>query len=287
MNIQFIGNQHTNKSSRNGCKIITIVNHITACDKTTAISWFTSSQNKESSAHYLVCKDGSIYQFVDESMKSWNCGIVQNPSSKLVLQDMKGINPNAYSIGIEHEGQTGEQLTELQYQATLWLQTQIINKYGIQIDRDHIIGHYQIDSVDRAYCPGTGFPWDSLMVDLIMNFLKSSNFIGSDHNPSEIVTMATFGYMMNNYFSKLSNINPVQYLSDNNFIGQSHLSTENINWATLGYMLARRKKVTISDPVKFLIDSGYIGSTKNPNDLVSFYLIAVVFKNAIQKNIGI
>jgi len=303
MNIKFMGNNNTNKSSRNGCKIIAIVDHITACDKRTAIDWFTSSNNKESSAHYLVCKDGSIYQFVDESMKAWHAGIVQNPSSRLVLQDMKGVNPNAFSIGVEHEGQSGDQFTEVQYQSTLWLHTQIIAKYGIIIDREHIIGHYQVDSVDRAYCPGSGFPWDRLMVDLIshfvpqpqiqpwqidcMNFLKISGFIVLDHNPNETVVMSTFGFMMNNYFSKLQNIDPIQYLTINNFIGQPHLPTESITWALLGWILARRKKVNITDPISFLLNSGYITSSKVPTDIITFSLLGAVLKNATTKNIGI
>jgi hypothetical protein len=37
---------------------------------------------------------------------------------------------------------------------------------GIPVTRDNIIGHYRIDSVNKAKCPGTGFPWNRLFKDL-------------------------------------------------------------------------------------------------------------------------
>ena len=70
------------------------------------------------------------------------------------------------TIGIEHEGQSGESLTEPQYQSSLFLHKELTLKYGIPIDADNIIGHYRIDSVNRPNCPGSGFPWDRLFKDL-------------------------------------------------------------------------------------------------------------------------
>jgi N-acetyl-anhydromuramyl-L-alanine amidase AmpD len=303
MNINFVGNKFTNKSSRSGTKIIAIVNHITACSKDIAISWFTSSSNKESSCHYLVGKDGSICQFVEDNMKSWHAGIVQKPTAKIVLQDMKNINPNNYTIGIEHEGQTGDALTEAQYQATLWLHQQLISKYNIPVDGDHILGHYQIDGVNRKYCPGTGFPWGRLMTDLnnyfapkpqvqqwqidAVKFLKDSKIITSDHDPNKLVTMGLFGFMMNNYLDKLPKIDPTQYLVDKGFTGQKHSADSILTWKVLGWMFARRNNVQTNDPVQFLLQKGYITSSKNPDDQISFSLLGAVLKNAISKNLTI
>ena len=49
------------------------------------------------------------------------------------------------------------------FQADLWLIQQIAGRWKIPYDKDHIIGHYRIDSVNRRDCPGTGLPWDRLL----------------------------------------------------------------------------------------------------------------------------
>ena len=71
------------------------------------------------------------------------------------------------TISIEHEGNTGVTFSEAQYQATLWLHKQIMLNYPqIKANRQCIIGHYQIDSINRPNCPGTAFPWARLIADL-------------------------------------------------------------------------------------------------------------------------
>lgn len=146
---------------RNGKRIIAIVDHITAGLMPGCLSWMQNSASK-ASANYLVGRTGRIYQMVKDEDSAWHAGEVKKPSWRLY----DGTNPNRYTIGIEHEGKGGDALTEAQYQATLWLHRQLIAKWGIPIDADHIIGHYRIDSVNRPNCPGPGFPWDRLFVDL-------------------------------------------------------------------------------------------------------------------------
>lgn len=146
---------------RNGKKIIAIVNHITAGTFPGCLSWLRNPQAK-ASAHYLVTRQGKIYQMVRDEDTSWHAGAVNKPSWKLY----DGTNPNRYTIGIEHECLSGGLLTEAQYKATVELHKMLIAKYNIPIDKDHIIGHYQIDSVNRPNCPGPSFPWDRLFSDL-------------------------------------------------------------------------------------------------------------------------
>lgn len=152
-------------SGRNGKKIIAIVNHQTAGACPGALSWLCNPAAK-ASAHYLIYRDGTIFQIVKDTDTAWHAGGVNKPSWTLY----DGTNPNRYTIGIEHEcypaaGGDGN-LTELQYHATLELHRQLIKAYGIPVDLNHIIGHYQIDSVNRPNCPGSAFPWERLMNDL-------------------------------------------------------------------------------------------------------------------------
>lgn len=147
---------------RKGRKIIAIVNHITAGLMPGTLSWLRNPAAK-ASAHYLVTKVGEIYQLVKDTDTAWHAGIVNKPNWSLY----DGTNPNRYTIGIEHEAQAGEALTEAQYQVTLWLHRQLVQKWGIPVDHEHIIGHYQLDSINRKNDPGPGFPWDRLFKDLL------------------------------------------------------------------------------------------------------------------------
>lgn len=148
-------------AGRKGRKIIAIVDHITAGLMPGCLSWLQNPAAK-ASAHCLVTKAGAIYQLVKDQDTAWHAGIINHPNWPLY----DGTNPNYYTIGIEHEALAGEPLTEAQYQATLWLHRQLVTKYGIPIDKDHIIGHYRIDSVNRPNCPGPKFPWDRLLKNL-------------------------------------------------------------------------------------------------------------------------
>lgn len=149
------------RKGRNGRKPIAIVNHITAGAFPGCLTWMQNPV-AQASSHYLITKTGRIINLVKDEDTAWHAGAVNKPSWPLY----DGTNPNYYTIGIEHEGQPGDPLTDAQYAATLWLHRQLVAKWGIPVDRDHIIGHYRIDSVNRPNCPGSGFPWDRLLNDL-------------------------------------------------------------------------------------------------------------------------
>ncbi|RKD24564.1 hypothetical protein BEP19_09295 [Ammoniphilus oxalaticus] len=117
------------------------------------------------SSHYGVGRNGEIHQYVKETDGAWTNGRVLKPTAPLILQ-RRG-NPNRYTITIEFEGKDrGGTLDEAQYQAGLWLIKQIAARWQVPLTRDYIIGHNEIDSVNKVYCPGPLFPWTLLMKDL-------------------------------------------------------------------------------------------------------------------------
>ena len=150
-----------NFGSREGKSILAIVNHTSSGLFPGCLEWLQNPAAKVSS-HYLITKTGRIIQLVKEGNAAYHAGIVNKPDWKLY----DGTNPNKYTIGIEHEGFSGEPLTDPQYQASLFLHKELTTKYGMPIDTDHIIGHYRIDSVNRPDCPGLAFPWTELFSDL-------------------------------------------------------------------------------------------------------------------------
>lgn len=159
-----------------------IVNHITEGYMPGTLSWLEKIDKvpnsdrfvAEVSCHYLVTRSGEIYQLADLQHGTWHT-VKRSPSAKIVQQ--RSAPPNFYSVGIEHEGMhkdTYGSLTAEQYQATLALHQHIIQEYEatfkepFSIDRDHIIGHYEVDTIKRTVAdPGKEFPWKELLTDLI------------------------------------------------------------------------------------------------------------------------
>ncbi|MCR4437348.1 MAG: N-acetylmuramoyl-L-alanine amidase [Eubacteriales bacterium] len=151
-------------------RVIAIVDHIMAGTLEGTDEWFNSPGNDGISAHFGVGKNGEIHQYVDINDVARHAGNVRYPSWPGLIPNSKNtyfINPNYYTIGIEHEGYSGDELTEAQYQATLSLHRWLLEELAIKPGPDTIIGHYRINSVQKAGCPGTGFPWARLLGELM------------------------------------------------------------------------------------------------------------------------
>lgn len=176
---------------RKGEKPIMIVNHITEGYAMGAVSWLCNPRS-QASAHFVVTREGKIYQLVDIRDAAWCNGTGTNPQGKYYYKRStnsivrsKAINANLFTISIEHEGFSYKEgrgaLTEKQYAATLWLHGYIdsevkrIYGYNINFDRMHVVGHYVIAPKEKPNCPGPLFPWDRLINDL--NKTKGSDAV--------------------------------------------------------------------------------------------------------------
>ena len=167
MDIRWVGSQNygypDRTKGRNGFRPIAVVLHIAEGTLAGCDAWFNSPNNEGSSTHYCIGTSGEIHQYVEEDDAAWGNGQVKKPDWPLLIES---VNPNLYTISIEHEGHSGEPWSEPMFQADLWLVGQICQRWEIPPDKDHIIGHYRIDSVTRARCPGSGLPWDRLLAGL-------------------------------------------------------------------------------------------------------------------------
>src|SRR5450631_1958495 len=103
----------------------------------------------QKSAHYAVSWTGSVDQFVDENDTAFHAGIVVNPTWPLLKPR---INPNFYTIGIEHEGCPDDVWPEAQLSASATLIGEIATRWGIPLDESHVIRHHQIRA--SKTCPG-------------------------------------------------------------------------------------------------------------------------------------
>lgn len=197
LKIEFRGNGNTNNSFR-GAEPTVIVDHVVAGSGSSCDSWFRSSGNSVSSAHFLVWEDGRVTQYVDIRQMAWANGLSTDriPKSKANIVKQRKINPNKYSISIEHAGFTGE-LTAAQLKASIelhrWIRDEVKRIYGhtIPMDRNNILGHFEVDPTRKPNCPGPKFPWNSLISGIsgtkeVVKTGPSGNVLNRDDKGSEV-----------------------------------------------------------------------------------------------------
>jgi N-acetyl-anhydromuramyl-L-alanine amidase AmpD len=163
MNIQWKGSPNF-ELYRRGYKPLAIINHIMCGTLAGTDDWFSRTESGVS-AHFGVGKDGSIHQYVNELSTAWANGRLSTPDQAWLSQ-FPAVNPNLWTISIEHEGYPEDGLTEAQTQATIELHKYLVDKFQIPVDDVHITGHFRIDSVSRKDCPGPKFPWERLFKEL-------------------------------------------------------------------------------------------------------------------------
>ncbi len=126
-----------------------IILHHTGIPADEAIKLFKKSRGRNSS-HYLVTKEGKIYQLIADDR------LANHLSSK---QQEKW-----RSIGIEMEnsGRVDDPYTPIQYRAIEWLKNRLQKKHGIPNDHAHNKGHYEVDykrQKNRKWDPSPNFDW--------------------------------------------------------------------------------------------------------------------------------
>ncbi len=137
-------------SGRKGYKPEAVVIHIMDGTLVGTDSWFGNTTSQVS-AHYGIGKNGEVHQYVQEIDSAWHAGRVDAPIWKLIKQN---INPNLYTIGIEHEGKPDDVWTDAMKQSSATLIRDICQRWQIPIDRDHVVGHFEIFS-KKPNCPAS------------------------------------------------------------------------------------------------------------------------------------
>lgn len=161
--------------SRYGQKPCLIVWHIADGTYNGTVAW-ECNPNSGISSHYVLGENGEITQLVPLTEAAYTQGVVKKPTHPLVKM-RTNVNPNLYCISIECAGywsKTKGKLTEKQLQAAAELTKHIVAEvkriYGVEIpiDRQHMIGHCEINTVTRPHCPGELFPYDEI-ISLVKN----------------------------------------------------------------------------------------------------------------------
>jgi len=142
-------------------RVDAIVWHVTVGGLEGSLSWLTNPASAASS-NYVIGRDGAIYELVPPTEDAWANGAVKAPdTSNPVIAGWltENVNLNQRTVSVEHERLTSaneqpDGFTEAQHRSTVQLAAWLCQTFSIPPDRQHIIRHGQIDSVNRAHCPG-------------------------------------------------------------------------------------------------------------------------------------
>jgi N-acetylmuramoyl-L-alanine amidase len=127
-----------------------VVIHYTS-DRTAEESLRTlTSPVLEVSAHYLVGRDGRIYQLVDERARAWHAGVSRWGGDTDI---------NSSSIGIELDNDGKQPFPGAQIDALLRLLADLRERY--RIPAANVLGHSDV-APRRKVDPGRLFPWKRL-----------------------------------------------------------------------------------------------------------------------------
>jgi len=99
------------------------------------------------SAHFMVARDGSVYQLVPEDKQAWHAG-------ESTWDGLSGLNK--FYFGIEFIATHTSGFTEDQYAVGQMLVAQLMSRYNIPLN--HIVGHQDV-APGRKKDPGPLFDW--------------------------------------------------------------------------------------------------------------------------------
>jgi len=136
-------NNYTDANRPGSDPINKIVVHFVQGSFSSAINWFLDP-NASASAHYTVrSSDGFVGQSVHEEDIAYHAG---------------WWDYNRTSVGIEHEGYVSDPswFTDAMYRSSAKLSAYLCKKYGIPIDRQHIIGHNEVPGCSGGSGGGVG-----------------------------------------------------------------------------------------------------------------------------------
>jgi N-acetyl-anhydromuramyl-L-alanine amidase AmpD len=119
----------------NGSNVNSVVVHATVIPSLEKTVYHFLNQGSQVSAHYVVGKDGTVVQMVDDTARAWHAGVSELAGTK---------NVNDFSVGIEivnlNDGK--DRFTEAQYKAVASIVHHLRQQYFIPDSR--IVSHERV-----------------------------------------------------------------------------------------------------------------------------------------------
>jgi N-acetylmuramoyl-L-alanine amidase len=159
-----------------------VIIHHTAqnsCEQT--LQTFTLPRTQVS-AHYVICKDGTIHHMLNDYLRAWQAGISRWGN----VTDV-----NSVSIGIEIDNNGFEPFTEQQINSLLILLGALKKNYSIPAA--NFIGHLDI-APKRKVDPSTYFPWKQLADKGFGLWYDDTTHVAVPQNFNHILALRIIGY---------------------------------------------------------------------------------------------
>lgn len=177
---------------RRGYSPIAVVIHVTEGSLSSVDDWF-SRRESQVSAHTCIGRKGEVHDYVKPEDSAWHAGRVKEPVAELAVE-MAGVNPNYWTLGLEHEGSGTTDFTDKQYElSAAWIREQA-KRFKFPINERTIIPHNAIFS--GKSCPG---PMD---MPRLIELARGTNALDPAYGEQR----------WSNYFG--SNITLVHWISD-------------------------------------------------------------------------
>ncbi|MEO7210158.1 MAG: N-acetylmuramoyl-L-alanine amidase [Chitinophagaceae bacterium] len=149
-----------------------------SCDQT--LKTFTLTRTQVS-AHYVICKDGTIFHMLNDYLRAWHAGIGKWGN----LTDV-----NSASIGIELDNDAQSVFPEVQIQSLMKLLMSLKKKYNIPTA--NFIGHADV-APGRKVDPSRFFPWKTLSENGFGYWYDTTNTIVPE-NFNALQSLRIIGY---------------------------------------------------------------------------------------------
>ncbi|MEO6231491.1 MAG: N-acetylmuramoyl-L-alanine amidase [Ferruginibacter sp.] len=159
-----------------------VIIHHTAqnsCEQT--LQTFTM-QRTQVSAHYVICKDGTIHHMLNDYLRAWHAGAARWGNDADI---------NSSSIGIELDNNGYEAFAPEQMTSLLKLLAALKKQYNIP--QPNFIGHGDI-APTRKNDPNVQFPWKSLAANGFGFWYDDTTHISFPVGFNDIQSLRIIGY---------------------------------------------------------------------------------------------
>jgi N-acetylmuramoyl-L-alanine amidase len=136
---------------------------------------------REVSAHYLIGRDGVLYQLVDEHRRAWHAGAAYWGGNA---------DLNSSSIGIELDNTGDEPYAEIQVMRLLGLLKDLRERH--KIPAANFLGHGDV-AIRRKVDPSRHFPWERLAQEGFGLWCREPSSVEKDL-PDPILALQAIGY---------------------------------------------------------------------------------------------
>jgi peptidoglycan hydrolase-like protein with peptidoglycan-binding domain len=139
-------------SSRQGNKIDMVILHHSATTNVNTVLGMMETGSRTVSANYVLGNDGHIYGVVPEELRAWTSG-ASTDGGKGAQFDRRAITFECANLSVN-----GWTISDATYTSLAKLLADFHQRYGIPLDRDHVVGHRELYTRWRASystaCPG-------------------------------------------------------------------------------------------------------------------------------------